>query len=281
MLRVLAALPLPLFHAFGTALGWLVWAVSPRFRRLTRQNLATAGYHDPRLLNQSVAEAGKGVLELIPLWFRPQARVASLMQVSGEVLATIERARAGGRGVIFITPHLGCFEVTAQWYAHTCGPMTALFSPPKKGLMHALIMSGREKPNLRLAAPGMRGMRALFRALKAGEAVGILPDQAPGPGEGEWAPFFGRPAYTMTLVQRLAESTGAQVLLAYAERLPGGAGYRGHAEAMPPKLPGESATRHLNRALETLIRRCPGQYLWSYNRYKVPAGVARPDTSAM
>lgn len=280
MLRALAALPLHLFHALGAALGWLVWLLSPRFRRLTRENLATAGFEDPRLIRQSVIEAGRGVLELIPVWFRPQPEVAAMMEVSDEVRATLERARNGGRGVIFITPHLGCFEVTAQWYAHTVGPMTALFSPPKKSIMHTLILSGREKPNLRLAAPGMRGIRALFRALKAGEAVGILPDQTPGPGEGEWTPFFGRPAYTMTLVQRLAESTGASILLAYAERLPGGAGYRGHAEPMPPKLPGESETRHLNRALENLIRLCPGQYLWSYNRYKVPAGVTPPGMSA-
>jgi KDO2-lipid IV(A) lauroyltransferase len=118
-----------------------------------------------------------------------------------------------------------------------------------------------------------------LRALKAGEAVGILPDQTPGRGEGEWAEFFGRPAYTMTLVQRLAEATGAPIVLVWGERLPRGAGYRGHAEAMPPRLPGESAARHLNRALEGLIRRCPEQYLWSYNRYKRPPGVEAPPQS--
>jgi KDO2-lipid IV(A) lauroyltransferase len=276
MLRIVAALPLRVFHLLGWALGWLVWALSPRFRRLTRENLGAAGLNDPGLLHQSVGEAGKGALEILPLWFRPQAEVAAWLQVGDDIIALIERAQAGGKGIIFITPHLGCFEITAQWYAHCRGPMTALFSPPKKGVMDYLIMSGREKPNLRLAAPGMRGMRALIRALKAGEAVGILPDQVPGAGEGEWAPFFGRPAYTMTLVQRLAESTGARIVVAFAERLPAGRGYRAFAQAMPEALPGESAASHLNRVLEDLIRRSPGQYLWSYNRYKVPAGVAPP-----
>ncbi|MBM3345614.1 MAG: lysophospholipid acyltransferase family protein [Betaproteobacteria bacterium] len=276
MLRVVAALPLRAFHATGWVLGWLVWVLSPRFRRLTRENLAAAGLQDPQVLRQSVGEAGKGALEILPLWFRPQADVAALLQVGDDIIALIEDARAAGRGIIFITPHLGCFEITAQWYAHRTGPMTALFSPPTKGVMDYLIMSGREKPDLRLAAPGMRGMRALIRALKAGEAVGILPDQVPNAGEGEWSPFFGRPAYTMTLVQRLAESTGARIVVAFAERLPAGSGYRAYAQTMPKALAGESPARHLNRVLEDLIRRCPAQYLWSYNRYKVPAGVAPP-----
>lgn len=278
MLRILAALPLSFFHVLGAGLGWLVWTLSPRFRRLTQQNLAAAGYSDPALLKRSAAQAGKGALELIPVWFRPQAEAALLMRevVAGDV---IERARAGGKGVIFVTPHLGCFEITAQWYTQQVGPMTVLFSPPKKGLMNALVLSGRGKPQLQLAAPDMRGIRALFRALKRGEAVGILPDQVPGKGEGEWVEFFGRPAYTMTLVQRLADATGAIIVLVYGERLAAGAGYRGYFEAMPPREPGESATRHLNRALEALIRRCPEQYLWSYNRYKVPAGVAPPESA--
>ena len=279
MLKIMAAIPLAALHRLGGLLGWVVWLLSPRFRRLTRENLAMAGIRDKSILRQSVAESGQGVLEIIPIWFRQQSEVAAMLQVDGDVLAVLERAKSAGKGVIFITPHLGCFEITAQWYAVNRGPMTALFSPPKKGLMDYLIMAGREKPNLKLAAPGMRGMRALLRALKAGEAVGILPDQVPGAGEGEWAPFFGRLAYTMSLVHRLAESTGAQVLVAYAERLPGGRGYRAYCEPMPGAQAGESHARHLNRVLEDLIRRCPGQYLWSYNRYKVPAGVVSPSVS--
>ena len=279
MLKILAALPLRVFHRLGHMLGWMVWLLSPRFRRLTRENLATAAILDPAALRQSVAEAGKGALEIIPIWFREQSEVAAMLQVDRDVIAVLDRAKSVGKGVIFITPHLGCFEITAQWYALNRGPMTALFSPPKKGVMDYLIAAGREKPNLRLAAPGMRGMRALLRALKAGEAVGILPDQVPGAGEGDWALFFGRPAYTMSLVHRLAESTGAQILVAYAERLPNGKGYRAHAAAMPLANPDETPARHLNRVLEDVIRRCPEQYLWSYNRYKVPAGVAPPVAS--
>ena len=165
MLRVLAGLPLSFFHVLGAALGRMVWLLSPRFRRLIRENLASAGYVDEGLRRRAVAEAGKGVLELIPVWFRPQEQAAALMR-EVHVGDLIEEARARGKGIIFVTPHLGCFEVTAQWYAHHCGPMTALFSPPRKSLVNLLMSSGREKLRLKLAAPDMRGIRALFRALK-------------------------------------------------------------------------------------------------------------------
>ena len=116
----------------------------------------------------------------------------------------------------------------------------------------------------------------MLKALRRGEAIGILPDQVPGAGEGEWAEFFGRPAYTMTLVGRLAGQTGAPVLLCYSKRLSRGRGYRFEIEPLLAPHPAESPVRTLNRSLEQLIRRCPEQYLWSYNRYKVPAGVRPP-----
>jgi len=122
----------------------------------------------------------------------------------------------------------------------------------------------------------LRGVRAMLKALRRGEAIGVLPDQVPGVGEGEWVEFFGRPAYTMTLVGRISEQAGAPVLLCHAERLSRGRGYRFVAEPLLAPRPPESATRALNRSLENLIRRCPEQYLWGYNRYKVPAGARPP-----
>jgi KDO2-lipid IV(A) lauroyltransferase len=120
-----------------------------------------------------------------------------------------------------------------------------------------------------------------MKALKNGEAVGILPDQVPGRGEGLWAPFFGKPAYTMTLAARLAEH-GATVLLIHAQRLPYGAGY--HLQVRPldeaPADTLEARVVQFNAALERLIADNPGQYLWGYNRYKAPAGTLPPETAA-
>jgi len=106
--------------------------------------------------------------------------------------------------------------------------------------------------------------------------VGFLPDQVPGTGEGEWGEFFGRPAYTMTLAAKLAERDNVAPFLAFARRLPRGEGYSIHVRPLPAPLPGERATRRINRALEALVRECPEQYLWGYNRYKIPKGASAP-----
>src|SRR5213595_2670316 len=176
-------------------------------------------------------------------------------------------------------------------------PITVLYRPPRLGWLEPLMREGRERPNVRLVPADLTGVREVFAALRRGEAVGFLPDQVPGVGEGEWAEFFGRPAYTMTLAARLAERKGIACFLAYARRLPRGAGYSivlrelppplavevargGLARERRPPLAGETATRHLNRALEALVRECPGQYLWSYNRYKTPKGVRPHEENA-
>jgi KDO2-lipid IV(A) lauroyltransferase len=208
------------------------------------------------------------------IWLRPQDEVVErVVKVSGWEL--VEDAWRTGRGILFLTPHLGCFEITAQYYA-VRKPMTVLYRRPKQDWLAPLIEEGRGA-NLKLAPADLSGVRRLLKALKSGEAVGMLPDQVPGKGEGAWLPFFGRPAYTMTLAARLAE-TGATVLLAYAERLHYGAGY--HLKLFPLSAPlagnlGERAAQ-LNRELEVLIRQCPEQYLWGYNRYKVPSGAEPP-----
>ena len=275
--RLLAALPLSLLHRLGAIVGNAVYLLAPRYRHYFSTNLRAAGFAEPALLRQAIAEAGKGLLELPAIWLCPHAAVAGwVAQVSGWDL--VEAALARRRGIIFLTPHLGCFEITAQYYAYRApdyAPITVLYRSPKKKSVEPLMLLGRRRPNLRLASADLKGVRILLRALKQGEAIGILPDQAPGVGEGEWADFFGRPAYTMTLAGRLA-GAGAAVILAYAERLPRGLGYHLHLEAMPGPLAGESPARALNRALEGLIRQCPAQYGWSYNRYKVPAGAQAP-----
>jgi len=275
--RLLAMLPLSVLHCLGALVGRVVYLAAPRYRHYLSANLRAAGFAEPALMRQAIAEAGKGLLELPAIWLRPHATVAGwVAEVSGWDL--VEAALARRRGIIFLTPHLGCFEITAQYYAYRAradAPLTVLYRSPKKKIVEPLMLSGRDRPNLRLASADLKGVRILLRALKNGEAIGILPDQAPGVGEGEWAEFFGRPAYTMTLAGRLA-SSGAQVILAYAERLPRGRGYHLHLHAMPTSLAGEPPARTLNRALEELIRKCPGQYVWGYNRYKVPAGAQAP-----
>jgi len=268
LFRFLSRLPLSWLHALGGVLGRLIYRFSAPYRRHLDANLAQAGYGEG-LRNAVAAEAGRTLMELPWVWLRPQADVvAKVVQVSGWEL--VESAWSAGHGILFLTPHLGCFEITAQYYAAR-RPMTVLYRRPKQAWLVPLIEEGRGA-NLKLAPADLSGVRRLLKALRSGEAVGMLPDQAPGAGEGAWAPFFGKPAYTMTLAPRLAE-TGATVLLAYAERLPGGAGYHLKLRPAPASLGDAGA---VNAAIEGLIRECPSQYLWGYNRYKQPSGAPLP-----
>lgn len=267
LFRLLSRLPLPVLHNLGALLGWLIYLLSPTYRRHLRENIALAGCEFAR--NAAVAEAGKTLIELPKLWLRPQSEVSGrVVKVTGWEL--VEQAWQAGRSILFLTPHLGCFEITAQYYA-AHKPITVLYRRPKQDWLAPIIETGRGA-NLKLAAADIGGVRKLIKALKTGEAVGMLPDQAPGVGEGEWAPFFGKPAYTMTLAARLAQS-GAVVILTYAERLHYGAGY--HLRLFAPE--GDVGTpAGINREIERLIRFCPEQYLWGYNRYKKPAGASLP-----
>ncbi|MDA8255980.1 MAG: lysophospholipid acyltransferase family protein [Betaproteobacteria bacterium] len=270
--KALARLPLPLLHNLGALAGWLAWLLSASYRRNFSVQIEQAGMSQAK--TAAIAEAGKALLELPKIWLRAQDEVVGrVVRVSGWEL--VEDAWREGRGILFLTPHLGCFEISAQYYASQ-RPMTVLYRRPKQDWLAPLIEGGRGA-NLTLAPADLSGVRRLLKALKRGEAVGILPDQVPGNGEGIWLPFFGRPAYTMTLAARLAE-TGATVLLAYAERLPYGAGFHLKLYPLAAPLAGDLVQRatQLNRELETLIRHCPDQYLWGYNRYKVPAGVEPP-----
>ena len=229
---LLARLPLSALHRLGAMLGRLTYAASGTYAARTRDNLRQAGIA-PELLPAAIAEAGKGLTELPWIWGRAYDEVLSkVRECIG--LEHIEAAQAQGRGIIFLTPHLGCFEISALYAAQRI-PITSLYRPPRIGFLEGVMRAGRERGQAKLAKADVGGVRLLYKALKRGEAVGLLPDQVPSRGEGEWTGFFGRPAYTMTLAARLVQQTGAALLLIWAERLPQGRGYL--LRVSPPAQP--------------------------------------------
>ena len=277
LFRLLSRWPLWLLHALGAVVGWATYWASPTYRQRLVAHCAQAGVGAPSR-RAAVAEAGRAMLELPRLWLRPPDQPLSpAPRWTGA--EHVEAAHAAGRGIVFLTPHLGSFEVTAQGYAERWGaahPLTVLFRPARKAWLRGLVDGARARPGLSPAPATLAGVRQMLRALRRGEAVGLLPDQVPPEGLGVWAPFFGRPAYTMTLAARLAQQTGATVLLAWGERLPRGAGFALHFSPLAEPLPegGEGAQAEsaavVNRAMERLIRQRPEQYLWGYDRYKAP-----------
>lgn len=268
---------MPWVHRLGAMAGWVTYMASPTYRRRLRANLAQALGAMPRgVLRAAVAEAGRQALELPWVLIRPRREVlAQVMDVQGQ--EWVDRARAAGRGVLFLTPHLGCFEITAQYLAQQA-PITVLYRPPRKEALRPVIEGGRTKGMMRIAPADLSGVRKLVQALRKGEAVGMLPDQVPSQGEGQWAPFFDRHAWTMTLAARLSEVKNTETLCIWAQRLPRGTGYC--IRIAPPESPLvgslEERVVRINQEMERMIRACPAQYLWGYNRYKRPSGVERP-----
>ncbi|THF63082.1 lysophospholipid acyltransferase family protein [Pseudothauera nasutitermitis] len=277
LFRVLSRLPLAWLHRLGGLAGSLVYRFDATYRRRLEANLAGAlGRPDPALAREAARQAGCQALELPWLWLRPAAEVVgAVRRVEGWEL--VEEALAGGGGMLFLTPHLGCFEITAQYIA-AHAPITVLYRPPRHAALGPLMQAGRARGQMSTAPADIAGVRKLVKTLRSRESVGMLPDQAPGVGEGVWAPFFGRPAWTMTLAARMAEVKGVRVIYVWAERLPRGEGYVLRFSAGQEVLQGELAERcaTINREIERLVLACPVQYLWGYDRYKRPRGVPGP-----
>ena len=274
LFRFLSFFPLPFLHAIGSALGWLVYLSSRSYRRRLCENITRAGFAAHR--HTAIREAGKNIMELPFIWCANPARVLCTTTVDNwECVQAVLDAK---KGVIVMTPHLGCFEIIAQSIAEK-SRITALYRPPRKSALKPLVEGARARGNLLLAPANLSGVRVLAKALKRGEVIGLLPDQVPQEGEGIWANFFGKPAYTMTLSAKLQSMTGAAIILAFAERLPHGRGYIIHFSSFDEALEGNAKQRAecINTAMEKLIASCPSQYFWSYNRYKKPEGVIGPD----
>ncbi|HEY9105287.1 MAG TPA: lysophospholipid acyltransferase family protein [Roseateles sp.] len=278
LFRFLSRWPLAVLHALGAALGWVVYLASPTYRRRFRANVARAGiaWADAR---PAIAAAGRMAAELPWLWVATKGRPLGdkLRWDGGELM---EAALEQKRGLVMLTPHMGCFEICAQAIAERFtspeSPITVLYRPARQAALRDVMAGSRERPGLATAPASLAGVRQMIRALRRGEVIGLLPDQVPPDGLGVWAPFFGKPAYTMTLAARLVQQTGAALLLIWGERLPGGKGFTVHVLPAPEiakDASAEDAAATINAAMESVIRRAPGQYLWGYHRYKEPRGL--------
>ncbi|MHB8448417.1 MAG: LpxL/LpxP family acyltransferase, partial [Rudaea sp.] len=289
LLRLTGRLPLRALHSVGAALGWLLWRLPNPLRRKAvttlshvRTQLEAKSSHD--LLKPAMIEMGKGALELCKIWSgNPQAALALVREVRG--IEHFDAALAARRGLIIAAPHLGCWELLNFWLCSR-SPIAIAYRPPRRAEIEPLLIKARGAlaPE-QVRAEGSSGVRALFRRLSAGGVVGILPDQQPKAGEGEFAPFFGTPALTMVLLPRLAQRTRATVLFAFAERLPSGAGFRIHILPAPQGVADNdlpTAVTALNRGIEDCVRIAPVQYQWAYLRYSIrpPDAVVTPSAGA-
>jgi KDO2-lipid IV(A) lauroyltransferase len=279
LLRVCAALPLPLAHVLGSVIGWGLLLIPNDLRRGSATNIPLCfpeftAAQQRRLLRASLIESGKAITEAGALWLWPAPRLTALIKdtIGEEHLRT---ALAAGKGAILASPHLGAWEM-AGIYSSLHYSITSLYRPPRMSELGELVRHGRERFGAKLVPVDAGGVRALYQALGRGELVGMLPDQEPGAGNGVFAPLFGIQANSMVLLSRLAIKTGAPVIFTYAERLPHGRGYHLHFLPAPPAInhaPLERSVTVMNDMVATLIRQSPQQYQWGYKRFRTrPVG---------
>lgn len=282
LLYLFAALPLRLNRWAGVVIGRLMYVLPNRLRSIAAINLALClpRLDDPAraaLLRRHLLEVGKGFAEIGPMWLWSRPRVLALVH-DVEGVHLLEQARANGRGVVLAVPHLGCWEMVGL-YCSAHYPMTSLYRPPRLAGFDTLMRRARQRLGATLVPTDARGVRALYQALARGDLCAILPDQVPTGGNGVFADFFGQPAYTMTLAARLAHKSGAQLVFAWAERLPGVLGYRLHFSAAADPLPEDlqQGVQLINSGIEACIRRCLAQYQWGYKRFRTwPPGQTPP-----
>jgi len=283
MAKGLAALPWPVLRRLADAIAWAWRRLDARESRVARRNLELAF---PELLPSEREEMHAGVLrytarqflETLRIWTRPAA--ANLPMIREQHGAGLfDAAVASGRGLIIAIPHYGNWELLNHWMVERTG-ICVLYRAPQSAVGDAFLRKARHCPGDRVTqvrAEG-QGMRQLFTTLRDGGAVVILPDQQPKSGDGVFAPFFGIPALTMTLLSRLAHRTGAKVLFLWCERIgdDGTPAYSLHVEEAPAEVSDEdpvAATTAINATVERIARRAPTQYQWTYKRYTLrPSG---------
>lgn len=269
---VVGRLPLAVLHVLGDATAWLARVLDVREARVARRNveLAYPGLDTQEreaLLRRILRGTFRGAFETLRFWTRPERDNLGLVaQVHGQEL--FDAALAAGKGLIVAAPHHGNWELLNQWLASRT-PITVLYRPPEHPSGEAFLRRVRGRANVRQVPAEGAAMRQLFKTLAGGGVVGILPDQQPKAGDGLWAPFFGIPALSMTLLPRLAERTGAAVLFAIAERRDDSR-FDVHVLSAPPALHGAdlpAAVAAMNAAVEAIARRDPAQYQWTYKRF--------------
>jgi Kdo2-lipid IVA lauroyltransferase/acyltransferase len=267
-------LPWSWLRGLGDGIAWLWRRSGGRESRVARCNLELA-YPDlldgqREALQQDILRTtARQSLETLRLWTRPHAEnLRMIRETHGADL--FAAAIASGKGVIVAAPHYGNWELLNQWLAAQT-PLAILYRPPQSALGEAFLRRVRADAGDRVTQirAEAAGIRQLFKRLRDGGVVGILPDQQPKQGDGEFAPFFGMPAYTMTLLPRLAERSGATVLFAYCERI-GDLAFALRIEPAPEDIAADDtliATTALNAAVERIARRSAAQYQWTYKRY--------------
>ncbi len=282
VIQVLRILPRPIARAVAVSIAFALYLLLPRLRHVGRRNLELAlpelsTKERRRILRGVYSSLGRLLAEIPKFSSYTRANVDRVAIYDG--FENFERARSRGKGVVFMTAHLGGWEIGS--FVHS------LHGNPLHVVMRALDNQYLDAYTRRLRSLHGNTLidkdefaRGVLSALRKGETVGVLMDTNMLAGEGEFVDFFGMPASTTTSVARLAMRTDAAVVPAFTiwdQRL---GKYRIHFEPMLETIrtgddnaDAVANTARYTKSIEAIIRRYPEQWLWVHRRWKTrPAG---------
>ncbi|MBA54740.1 MAG: hypothetical protein CMK89_09815 [Pseudomonadales bacterium] len=273
LIGIFGKLPLWVLGKMGEWLGHAVWYLAPGARKVTLINLEMCfPAMDPverlKLARQSICETTRTAFEIAAAWSQPSGKLLNLITYADNE-SILDDALAKNKGVVFIVPHFGNWELSNYYMAEKCD-LLAMYKPAESPALDQLIYRARSQ-NTKMVAADKRGVIALFKALPQGKATGVLPDQEPTVKSGVWAPFFGVPALTPRLVSKLTNDTGSVAIGFGCQRNPDGKTFHVFFEPVEDDFYSEDievSAAAMNRCVERIILRDPKQYQWEYKRFK-------------
>ena len=273
ILRLFSSLPLAAIQIIGAGTGVLVYLSSPRYRRRLYQNHQTAAQYSGFKSTpwRVAAESGMMFADTLWIWRHPKSSIA---KAAIENLDQVIELSNNGKGLIVLASHFGGFEIVPRIFAeHTRA--TVMYRSARKKWVNELMLKSRKHTDIEFVEANIGGVRQIKRALVKGDVVGLLADQVPSIGDGVWAKFFNQYAYTTSFPIKLARQANVAILFVGAERLGLGKGWLIKSQLMNEAFPDclVDACTEMNHYFEEMILSKPHQYMWSYNRYKRPAGA--------
>ncbi len=269
-LTLSACLPLSTSRWIGRKIGWLYYKLAKKRVHIARVNIdicfpeLTANEKESRVKN-SIEEAGSWFMEAGAIWMWSDEKI--LKNVQFKNIEVFNEAVALNKGVILAIPHLGNWEIM--------GPAVSLNNEfacfykhdEKNHLFSEFLIKQRSRNGTVMASADPSGVRCLYKHLKAGKVIGLLPDHNPSAEMGVFAPFFEKPALTGTLISSLAKKNNATVLSAAAIRTE--AGFEIYFAKIPNQHSEDKllAATSVNKAIEDCIRLAPEQFQWVYPRF--------------
>lgn len=280
LIYLISRLPLNFLRSVGRLVGALIYRFDSAYRAEINRNLSRAGIYSAEMARCVAREQGAQAVEAPWVWGRSRQEVLSKCRIEDASVAVLDEAFNSGRAIVFLTPHIGCYEVgpmmvAERWLKGTGRQFAILYRVPRKSYLRNIVGQGRVSDNIVPASADLKGVRKILKIMKAGGVAGILPDQVPSHGEGVWASLFGEKAYTMTFPLKLAKQFNAQIIMARMQRET--SGWCMQVKTWDYVLTGDEKidATAMNALIEETILSCPQQYLWSYKRYKCPRGVQR------